>query len=137
MAGSVERGDEDEVIAQINIIPFVDISLVLLIIFMLTASVIAKADIPVDLPRAANGNDIVEPTLSIVVTAAGDLFVDGNAVAGEALGGEVRRRFEAEPRIRAVIAADKSVRYESVVHVIDVIKSAGVSGFALNIERGP
>jgi biopolymer transport protein ExbD len=137
MAGFAEQGDDDEVIAQINIIPFVDISLVLLIIFMLTASIIAKADIPVDLPRAANGNDIVEPTLNIVVTAAGDLFVDGNAVGGDALGGEVRRRFEAEPKIRAVIAADKSVRYESVVHVIDVIKSAGVSAFALNIERSP
>jgi biopolymer transport protein ExbD len=137
MAGFAEQADEDDVIAQINIIPFVDISLVLLIIFMLTASVIAKADIPIDLPRAANGNDIVEPTLNIVVTAAGELFVDGNAVGPDALGGEVRRRFEAEPKTRAVIAADKSVRYESVVHVIDVIKSAGVSAFALNIERSP
>jgi len=137
MAGFAEDRDEDDVIAQINIIPFVDISLVLLIIFMLTASVIARADIPVDLPRAANGNDVVDPTMNVVVTAAGDFFLDGSAVTGDALGTGVRKRFEAEPRIRAVIAADRSVRYESVVHVIDVIKSAGVGAFALNIERAP
>jgi biopolymer transport protein ExbD len=137
MAGFTDEQDEDDVIAQINIIPFVDISLVLLIIFMLTASIIAKADIPVDLPSAANGNDVVDPTLNIVVTATGDLFVDGAPVAANALGAEVHKRFEAEPKLRAVIAADKSVRYEHVVHVIDVIKSAGVSAFALNIERTP
>ena len=137
MAGITEEQDDDGVIAQINVVPFVDISLVLLIIFMLTASIIAKADIPVDLPRAANGNDLVEPTLNVVITAGGDLFVDGAAVSADALSAEVRRRFEAEPKVRAVIAADKAVRYEHVVHVIDVVKSAGVTSFALNIERAP
>jgi biopolymer transport protein ExbD len=137
MAGPLGDADDDDVIAQINIIPFVDIALVLLIIFMLTASMIAKAEIPVELPRAANGNDAAEPTLNLVITAAGGIFVDGQAVARDALGAEVRRRSAAEPNLRAVIAADKSVRYEHVVYAIDVIKTAGVTGFALDIERAP
>ena len=63
--------DDDDVIAQINIIPFVDIVLVLLIIFLLTANLIAKADIAVDLPRAANAGATVDPTVNVVVTAQG------------------------------------------------------------------
>jgi biopolymer transport protein ExbD len=136
MAGFAQQ-DEDEVIAQINIIPFVDISLVLLIIFMLTATIIAKADIPVDLPKAANANDSVDAAVNVVVTATGALFVDGAPVTREELGPEIKKRFDADPKLRAVIAADRAVRYESVVQVIDVLKQSGVSAFALNIERAP
>jgi biopolymer transport protein ExbD len=137
MAGFTLEENDDDVIAQINVVPFVDIALVLLVIFMLTANVIAKADIPVELPRAANGNDVVDPTVNVVVTAAGDLFVDGAPVAGDALLGVIRARIATEPKLRAVIAADKAVRYEHVVHVIDVLKSAGLGSFALNVEPGP
>jgi biopolymer transport protein TolR len=138
MAGFMEGRDEDEVIAQINIIPFVDIVLVLLIIFLLTANIIAKSDIPVDLPRAANGSEITNPTVNIVLTATGDLYLDGNPSTREALSTEVQRRFKADPKLRAVIAADKAVRYEYVVQIIDLLKQNGISAFALNIERtGP
>src|SRR5580704_9816899 len=112
MAGFTLEENDDDVIAQINVVPFVDIALVLLVIFMLTANVIAKADIPVELPRAANGNDVVDPTVNVVVTAAGDLFVDGAPVTGDGLLGVIRARIATEPKLRAVIAADKAVRYE-------------------------
>jgi len=135
MAGFVEAENEDEAIAQINIIPFVDITLVLLVIFMLTANLIARATIDVELPRAANAGEAVQTTVNVVVTAAGDFFLDGKATPRDALQAELTRRLQADPRLHAVIAADKAVRYESVVNVIDVLKSAGVTSFALNIER--
>jgi biopolymer transport protein TolR len=134
MAGFIDQ-NEDEPIAQINIIPFVDISLVLLIIFMLTANIIARASIPVDLPHAASANESVDSTVNIVVTATGELFLDGNAVDEIALRGQIEQRVHASPRVRAVIAADKAVRYERVVWVIDQLKQAGVDAFALNVER--
>jgi biopolymer transport protein ExbD len=138
MAGSLqELADEDEPIASINIIPFVDIVLVLLIIFLLTANLIAKESIPVELPRAANASETVDPTINLVITAAGELFLDGAAVSAEALRGRVAERFRAEPRLRAVVAADRAVRYDSVVQVIDALKDAGIVSFALNIERTP
>ena len=136
MAGSPLEQDDDEVVAQINVVPFVDIVLVLLIIFLLTASVIARASIPVDLPRAANASQVVDATLNIVITAAGDLFLDGKSVTPAALADAVRSRSLADPKLRAVIAGDKAVRYEHVVHVIDILKQSGVNAFALNIERG-
>jgi len=135
MAGFIDEQGEDEAIAQINVVPFVDIVLVLLIIFMLTANLIAKASIPVDLPRAASGNESVDATVSIVVTASGDLFLDGRAITSDALRAAVATRFQADPHLRAVIAADKAVRYERVVDVIDLLKQVGVGAFALNIER--
>lgn len=135
MAGLSREQDEDEVIAQINVIPFVDIALVLLIIFLLTANLIARAEIPVDLPRAATANETVEAALNVVVTASGELFLDGTRVSLEQLTEGAGARLRANPSLRAVIAADRSVRYESVVEVIDALKGAGLAAFALSIER--
>jgi biopolymer transport protein TolR len=136
VAGSLQAFDDnDEVIAQINIIPFVDITLVLLIIFLLTANLLPKDGIPVDLPRAANASETVDPTVNIVISAGGDLFLDGARVGGDALRDGVHARFVADPGLRAVIAADRMVRYDNVVQVIDLVKDAGVTAFALNIER--
>ena len=134
MAGYVSQ-DDDEVIAQINIIPFVDISLVLLIIFLLTANLIARANIPVDLPRAANANESVGATVNIVLTASGELFLDGTPVTPGALTASVATRFHADPKLRAVISADRAVRYEHVVAIIDALKQIGLGAFALNIEH--
>lgn len=135
MAGLSEAQDEDDAIAAINIVPFVDIVLVLLIIFLLTANIIAKGSIPVDLPQAAHASDVVDPTANIVIAPNGDLFLDGQAVSREAMVAGARERFAANPKLRVVIAADKSVRYELVVAVIDAIKHVGISAFALDIER--
>jgi biopolymer transport protein ExbD len=129
------RDDDDEPLAQINIIPFVDIALVLLIIFMLTANIIAKASIPVDLPQAAHGSQAVDTTLNVVVTADGTLLLDGKKVEREELRAAAERAFRADPKVRVVIAADKNVRYDAVIQAIDVVKQVGIASFALNIER--
>jgi biopolymer transport protein ExbD len=134
MAGGFESVDEDEAIAQINIIPFVDIVLVLLIIFLLTANLIAKGSIPVDLPQAASANQAVDSTINVVITANGSFFLDGVAVSVDALRSGVVGAFQKDPKVRAVIAADKDVRYDSVVEVVDLVKSVGISAFALSIE---
>jgi biopolymer transport protein ExbD len=135
MAGFVDEQGEDDAIAQINIVPFVDIVLVLLIIFMLTANLIAKANIPIELPRAATGNESVDAAVNIVVTANGDLFLDSDAVTRDELHAKLTTRFARDPKVRAVIAADRAVRYESVVSTIDLLKQIGIDSFALNIER--
>lgn len=138
MAGYAPEQDDDDVIAQINIIPFVDIVLVLLIIFLLTANLIARAGIPVDLPRAASANEQVGVTINIVLTASGDLFLDGNPITSDALTSRVAQQLRVDPGLRAVIAADRAVRYEHVVEIIDALRQTGLSAFALNIERkGP
>jgi len=128
-------GDEDEAISTINVTPFVDVVLVLLIVLMVTSTQIVRAQLMVDLPRAASGGDAVPSTLNVTLLADGQLLLDGSPSNREALARRVRAEKEDDPEVQAVIAADKGVPYGRVVEVIDLVKTNGVSRFALNIER--
>ncbi len=134
MAANVHKSDDD-VIAQINIIPFVDIVLVLLIIFMVTSTAIVKAAIKVDLPKAANTGDAVAVTINLVVTKDKELFLDGAPATRKAASQTIRQRLTANPDLQAVISADRDLPYGEVVSIIDFVKGNGVKTFALNIEK--
>ena len=127
--------DDDEVIAEINIVPFVDIVLVLLVTFMLTSSVIAKASFTVELPTAASAGSAVNSTINVVIDAQNKIYLNGAETTHDKLAAFVARASWKEKDIQAVISADKKVAYEQVVHVIDVVKANGVKSFALNIQR--
>ena len=125
----------EEPIADINITPFVDIVLVLLIILMVTSVKIVKAAIEVDLPTAAAAGEGVSSTLNIVIEANGQMLLDGKPVDDAAIIARVKAEKATDPKVQAVIAADKTVAYERVMHAIDLVKSNGVKSFALNIQR--
>ncbi|MEY2933776.1 MAG: hypothetical protein RL033_4525 [Pseudomonadota bacterium] len=127
--------EEDDVIAEINIVPFVDIVLVLLITFMLTSSAIVRASIAVELPTAASAGAAVSSSLNIVLDAQGKLYLDGRELSQSDLAAHVARVAWQEKDLQAVISADKNVGYGLVVQVIDLVKSNGVKAFALNIQR--
>jgi biopolymer transport protein ExbD len=137
MAASTDMFDdsEDEAIATINIIPFVDIVLVLLIIFMVTSTAIIKASFQVDLPKAASAGEGVESTLNIVLTADDALYLNGQEVTQSELAAFVRREKQGNPKLQAVIAADQGSAYGRVIALIDLAKKNGVTAFALNIQR--
>lgn len=121
---------DDEPIAAINIVPLVDVILVVLVIFLLTSSMIARAGLDVHLPKAANAAPVQGETVALVLTEAGDVLVDGAPVPLAQLTAALSAR-RAE---RAVISADKSSRYELVIAMIDAAKAAGIAGFALHVE---
>lgn len=123
-------------IAAINVTPFVDVVLVLLIILMVTSTAIANASIAVDLPRAASAGEGVERTLNVVVRADGTLWLDGEAVDAAQLGLRTRAVAAEHPGVRAVISADAEAPYRGVVAAIDTVKQNGVTQFALDVERG-
>ena len=135
MAGGARKKDEEAVLSDINVTPFVDICLVLLIILMVTSTTIVKASLPVELPKAASGGATVESTLNLVITKDGEILLDGAPITEEMLVARVKSEKAANPKLQAVVAADKGVPYGRVVHVIDVVKTNGVTSFALNIER--
>lgn len=132
-----KAGSEDRDISDINVTPFVDIALVLLIILMVTSTHIVKASIQVDLPKAASGGQAVSSTLNVVITKEGTLFLDGMPIDEAALARKVEGEKRTNPDLQAVIAADRGVSYGRVVQVIDLVKTNGVKSFALNIERAP
>ena len=129
------NGEDEGPLASINIIPFVDIVLVLLIIFMLTSIAIVRASMVVNLPKAATGGARVESTVNIVCNKDGTLMLNGAASNVDEIGKFVKRESGTNPKLQAVIAADKGVEYGHVVDLIDLVKRNGVSAFALDVER--
>ena len=132
MAGGSSR--RRGIIAEINVTPLVDIMLVLLIIFMLTAHLIAKQAIEVELPRAANATTIKPTTLAITLTRDGALYLDEKPVTPDALRAAVSAAVAKDPKTQAVVTGDKAVSHGRVVWVLDVVKSLGVTSFAIQID---
>ncbi len=127
--------DEDDLISGINVTPLVDIVLVLLIIFMVTATYIVRAAIEVELPRAAHGGETVGTVLSVVVTRANEVYLDGVRVDENDLVRRTRGAVAKDADTRVVISADKAALHGAVVHVIDLVKGAGATRFAIHVEK--
>ncbi len=134
MAGGASDS-EDEAITGINVTPLVDVTLVLLIIFMVTASYIVKETIEVELPRAAHGGETVQKTFALLVTREGQTFLNGVPVDDQSLVAEVKKAKSAGEDVQAIVGADKNATHGTVTHLLDVLKGAGVTKFAIQIER--
>ncbi len=135
MASSKSNQNNDDIITDINVTPLVDIVLVLLIIFMVTASFIVAPAIKVDLPKAANADDKPDNTIALILTENGQLFVNGKETDWSGMKNHIRTQMVKLPDMQAVISADKNLPHGDVIHLIDTIKGLGIVRFALNIER--
>ncbi len=134
MAGGKLKGGGDEPITDINIVPLVDIVLVVLIIFMVTATYIVKPAIKIDLPDAATGENVEPTSLGISVAADGRLMLDGEQITEAALTARVAEEFAKDKNVVCLISGDKEARHGDVTHIIDVVKGLGVTKFAINID---
>ena len=128
------QDDDEDAITGINITPLVDIVLVLLIIFMMTASYIVTPAIKVDLPRAASAEETAQTQLALVITKQGDIYLNNKKVDEAALKEFIREKKGRLEDLEAIIAADGSVKHERVVGLIDLIKTEGITKFALNTQ---
>jgi biopolymer transport protein ExbD len=121
-------------ITGINVTPLVDITLVLLIIFMVTASYIVSPSIKIDLPKATSGGEQQRSSLALTLTAQGAVFLNGAPSSDQGIAKFVAGALPQNPDLQAVIAADRAVPHGTVVHVIDVVRRAGVRRFAINVD---
>ena len=134
MAAQLQDGGDDE-ITGINVTPLVDVVLVLLIIFMVTANFIVRETMEVDLPKAANAGETVQGLVAVVMDRQGRLYLDGAEVSEAQLRAKVAESVKRDAETRAILSADQALPYGEVMHLIDVVKGEGVSRFALNIEK--
>jgi biopolymer transport protein ExbD len=132
MAASASR--RRGIIAEINVTPLVDIMLVLLIIFMLTAHLIAKQAIEIELPRAAQSSALPPTTLAIALKADGEMFLNDKPTTAAALREAIKAAVARDPKTQAIIAGDKRVSHGRVVWVLDTVKSLGITQFAIQID---
>jgi biopolymer transport protein ExbD len=133
MAGKYNQGDE--AIADINVVPLVDIILVVLIIFMVTAPMIMKPSIKVNLPQAASGEQTVQTQINVTIAANGNLSLNGKPADTITISAEASKALAENPDIQAIISADKDVPHGTVVQVLDLIKTVGIKKFAISIDK--
>lgn len=129
MAANLDDGSDE--ISGINVTPLVDVVLVLLVIFMITAPTLYQEALKVQLPQAKTGEDQAKGTLSIVVAADGSINVEKQAISLEDLGAHVAK---SKPQ-SAIILADKKVEHGRVIVIIDLLKASGVQKFSFGVEK--
>lgn len=138
MGGSVKLGggNDDGMISDINITPLVDVVLVLLIIFMVTASLILAPVIKVELPTAASGETSEPYEIGVIVMRDGTLRAGGLERTPDGLRVYLRQKIaeHGKENIAAWIQADRNVTHGRVITVIDILKTEGINKFAFNIE---
>ena len=132
MAGTSLYNDDDSPgITDINVTPFVDILLVLLVVFMVTAKLIVARGVEIQKPKASTGGE-VQSTLRVSVDKDGQLFVNGDVFADDASAIERIKVIAAQSqKPKAIIAGDERGRYGGVMRAIDLVQKAGVTAIAL------
>ena len=127
--------DADEPITHINVVPLVDITLVLLIIFMLTSSFISNPSVPVNVPKAYSASPSLPSSQSLILTLQGDIFYQGKKVEKGQLGNLLKEQVALNPDLRLVLSADASVTHGKVVELLDEARQAGVTRIALGVTQ--
>ncbi|MEB4590378.1 TonB system transport protein ExbD [Candidatus Thiothrix sp. Deng01] len=122
---------------QINMIPFIDIMLVLLAIVLTTASFISQGLIPVDLPKAEQGEQAGgdEKSLEIAINAQNQIFFDGELVIAEALAGKLAPHAAHAADTPILLRVDKAAAFESFIRVVDVLKAGHFDRLAIQTEQ--
>ncbi len=126
-------GDDDELVSAINVTPLVDVVLVLLVIFMMTAPVIYQSSIKVQLPRAKSGEQAEKSPLQFSLTKEGELLWDKDKITWEILA-EKLGALGVLTEQTALISADENTSYAVVIRLMDSLRKAGLTKFALNVD---
>ncbi len=139
MPAAMSRGRGRRTINEINMVPFIDVMLVLLIIFMVTAPMLSPS--MVELPSVGQAGQQPSSVTQIVIAKNGGLTLKGanstRPVGLPELAATVLRLQRADPKSAVVISADRSVKYEAVVEVMDRLQRAGVQRVGLSVQLAP
>ncbi|OFZ82203.1 MAG: hypothetical protein A2583_04680 [Bdellovibrionales bacterium RIFOXYD1_FULL_53_11] len=134
MANTSGGGNEDDLISGINVTPLVDVVLVLLVIFLITAPVIYQSAIKVRLPSASTGEAAEKTPLSFTITKEGDVIWDKDRMTWDALQKRLAGIAKNGDDQTAVISADQAAAHGTVIKLMDMLRQAGINRFAMNVE---
>jgi biopolymer transport protein TolR len=119
--------------AEINITPFTDVVLVLLIIFMIATPFIYQSSLKVQLPQASKSEE-ASRDLIITINAQGDVFLEDKKLDLNTLKYRLTAMVKSKPDTTVIINGDKNAKYDSVMQVMDVLTRSGVKNPGLGIE---
>lgn len=128
--------EQSQPIAEINIVPFVDIILVILIIFMVTAPFVLKTGFSLDLPKANSAEAIKSTTkLNITISTDGRLLLNGAFVSATEIEDKLKQHTLKSEDTHVVISADKNVLHGKVISVINMVKALGLKKVAIATKK--
>jgi len=134
--GMIHSSDRDG-FSEINVTPFVDVVLVLLVIFMITAPAMVREVMPIQLPQAETG--VAQPAVSeqfpIVITAGGNFLLRGQPISEGEIESTLLAELKAQPNLIAVIASDEKAEHRSLVRALEIVRKAGCKRFAIQVKR--
>lgn len=134
MAG-FQSSSDDEVISAINVTPLVDVVLVLLVIFLITAPAIYQSAIKVQLPKAKSGEQHGEKNpLKFTLTKTGEILWNDERMDWSGLGRKLASLGAAAAEETAIISADEATPHGTVIRLMDTLRQVGMTRFALNVE---
>ena len=138
MAVNSYSSSDDDIISSINVTPLVDVVLVLLIIFLITAPAIYQSAIKVQLPRAKTGEEMKRSPLNFTITKEGQVVWDKEVMDWVTLGKRLAdfKFNEKDEQPTAIISADQLTAHGTVIRLMDTLRQAGVTRFGLNVETG-
>lgn len=138
MAGTTARatGGRRASIVGINVTPFVDVVLVLLVIMMVSAQYIVSRNLKVELPKATQTDAPATSPTSVTIQADGGLLFNGQPTTEEALRTGLKAALATNPKLDLIISADTAALHGRVVAIIDLAKAVGVTRFAIQIQQG-
>lgn len=121
--------------SNINITPLVDIFLVLLIIFMITSTVLDRQEIKIHLPKAANAGTEAPKASGLVMDKEKNLFLDGVPSDSASIVLRLQDAVKRNPEHQVLIAADQDLAYREIIRLIDIVRGAGITNYALKVVR--
>ena len=127
--------NEDEVIDGINITPMVDVILVLLVIFMVTANFLKKESININLPKVQAADPNVSQSVQVALTRDGKILLEGQTITEEKLISTLERDIKFRPNMRLTLSADEKLAYGTIMKLMGVIRKSGVSSVALSVKK--
>ncbi|MCZ8342572.1 MAG: biopolymer transporter ExbD [Leptospira sp.] len=133
MAGS--SGSQDEEIGSINITPMVDVILVLLVIFMVTANFLKKESLNINLPKVQAADPNVAESVQVALTKTGAILLEGKDTDIKGLVKNLEREAKIRPNMRLTLSADESLPYGKITELMGIIRKAGVTKIALSVKK--
>ena len=134
--GAAGTKDDDGIISDINITPMVDVMLVLLVIFMITANFLKKDSININLPKVAAADNNMRESTQVAMSKDGKFYLDDNLVTEDYLLNFLTREVKYRPNMRVTLSADESVSYGSVSRLMGLMRKGGITRIALSVNKG-
>ncbi|HUL19931.1 MAG TPA: biopolymer transporter ExbD [Thermodesulfobacteriota bacterium] len=127
------RMGKSALMAEINITPFTDVVLVLLIIFMIATPFIYQSSVKVELPQGSSSGETSKDII-VTIDAQGEVFLDNRRIDLDALKYKMTEVVKSKADSMVIVNGDKNVKYDSVIKVMDVLTRSGVKNPGLGIE---